>query len=78
MIDDGTLLKAVIPIVLASAGAAWGGVKLALNGTRKAIAEGRKEAQDGFNRIHLNMQRIEDKVTDARERVAHLEGKAAM
>jgi len=73
---DGEIIKAVIPIVIACSGAAWGGVKLALNGTRKAIAEGRKEVQEGFTRVHLNMQRIEDKVGDARERISRLEGAA--
>jgi hypothetical protein len=77
MTNDSDLLRAVIPIVLASAGAAWGGVKLALNGTRKAIKEGREESQKSFERVHEDMRHMNDRLADVRERVAHLEGSKA-
>ena len=73
---DAELLKSVIPVVLATSGAAWGAVKLALNGTRKAIADGRQEAKENFETLRSDVQKIDDKVDNVRERVAHLEGAA--
>ena len=72
---DGEILKAIVPVVLSSSGAAWLGVRIALNGTRKAIADGRKEAQAGFDKVHTDLKRVEGSVGDARERIARLEGR---
>jgi hypothetical protein len=73
-VNESDVLKSVIPIVLASAGAAWSGVKLALNGTRKAIAESREESSKSFERVHEDMRRMDNRLVDVRERVARLEG----
>lgn len=72
---DLDILKALVPVVLSSSGAAWLGVRIALNGTRKAIADGRREAREGFDKVHADMKRIEGSVGDARERIARLEGR---
>lgn len=49
--------------IIGPTGAAWVGVRVALNGTREAVRG-----------LHRDMRELRDDVQDVRERVARLEG----
>ena len=54
---------AVLLAIIGPSGAAWVGVRTALNGTREAVRD-----------LQRDMRELRDDVQDVRERVARLEG----
>lgn len=68
----------VIPVVGASGGMAWAGVKLALNGTQKRIAEAREESRAGQERIEKKVDDLVNIFHDTREDLANVKGQLGL
>jgi hypothetical protein len=75
--QDLSTLQVLVTIILPAltAGAAWGGVKAALNGTRATV----KRIETKIDAHHADVQarfiRVEDDVADVRERMVRVETK---
>lgn len=51
--DEIDLLKIAIPLIAASAGGAWAGVKVALNGMSKSVSEVKEEVKDARAEVQV-------------------------
>lgn len=74
MADFVDLVKLAVPMIGAAGGAAWAGVKVALNGTQKQIAQVSKKVDDRCNKIEQSVDDLLVQVTDARIDIGRLEG----
>lgn len=72
--DANDLLKLLLPLVGATGSAAWAGVKMALNGTRKHIASVSKKVDDRCDTITASVDNLAGQVTNARIDIGRLEG----
>lgn len=72
--DSIELIKLAAPMMGAAGAAAWAGVKVALNGTRKAIADSRAEASKNHAELKREVGGLTETVTATRLDLAHLKG----
>lgn len=77
MLHDLSTLQVVVTVLapLFTAGAAWGGVKVALNGTRDAVKRIEQKVDAHHADVQARFVRVEDDVADVRERMVRVETK---
>lgn len=82
MIEPLELVKLMIPMLIAFTGAAWGAVKVALNGTqkhvRREVASLREEWKQDVAELSGKVDTITKELHRTREEVAMLRGRMAV